>query len=168
VYFSHVSTAFLCKRYGLAVFSFVEVMFIHCSKDTAHQKVNFGTNRRIPVWGPTVFRSLIFEKCVRKMRQASIFVFTSPSNEKLQQNCKTRLYVTKTELLHTVKIVALRYQVTIKYTSFTLLSETCVKPGHASVMTSLNCFRKVLRLGQYLGGPTQSKSARTFFTLLSE
>ena len=109
-----------------------------------------------------------FEKCVHKLRQASIIVFTSPSNEKLQQNCKTRLYVRKNKLLHTVKIIAVRCQVTIKYTSITLLSETFVNQGRASVMTWLNCVRKVPRLGQYLGRVTQSKSARTFFTLLSD
>jgi hypothetical protein len=149
-YFSHISIAFLCKRDGLTVFSFLEITSIHCCKDTANQKVNFGTNRVISVWSPTVFRLLSFEKCVHKMRQASIIVFTSPSNEKLQQNCKTRLYVRKIEMLHTVKIIAVRCQVTTKYTSFTLLSETCVNPGRASVMASLNCVRKVLRLGQYL------------------
>jgi len=105
-----LSTTFLCKRDGLAAFSFLEIMFIHSSKDTAHQKVNFGTNRGTSVWSPTVFRLLSFDKCVHEMGLASIIVLTSPSKEKLQQNCKTRLYVRKTELLHSVKIIAVRCQ----------------------------------------------------------
>lgn len=68
----------------------------------------------------------------------------------------------QTELLHTAKIIALRYQVTIKYASFTLLSETCVKPDRVSVMTSLNCVRKVLRLGQYLRRADSIKVRQNF------
>jgi len=114
------------------------------------------------VLSPTVFRLLSYKKCVHKMRQASIIVFTSLSNEKLQQNCKTRLYVRKNEILHTVKIIAVTCQVTIKYTSITFLLETCLNPGRASVRTSLNCVRKVLRLGQYLGRANLIKFCQNF------
>ena len=56
----------------------------------------------------------------------------------------------------------MRSQVTIRYSSFTLLPEACVNQDRVSVMISSNSDRNVLRLGQYLESANSVKACQNF------